>query len=105
MNAQADETPLMSEEEMDYISRTGRAIYQEKLKAILEPEHNGEMVAIHIDTGDYEVGPRKTHPSFALRDRHPEGGKILITDVGIPRPDDTLTQRMMAAKYMEDHRK
>ena len=32
-------------------------IYAEKLKSRLEPEHLGEIVAIHIRTGDGFLGP------------------------------------------------
>jgi hypothetical protein len=88
------EAPLMTEEKLDQVSEAGRAIYEARLKPLLEPEFNGQEVAIHIDTGDYEVGKRSKRPGIALADRHPEGGMILITDVGPPRPGDTLTVRM-----------
>ncbi|MGO8670209.1 MAG: hypothetical protein ACLQVD_02410 [Capsulimonadaceae bacterium] len=81
---------LISEAELDRLSQIGRTLYDEHLKAVLEPEHNGEDVAIHLDTADYEVGPRRRRPHFAVRKRHPEGGYIMVTTVGPPVPDDPL---------------
>ncbi len=83
-----NDTPVLSEEQMDRLSTMGRALYNEKLKAILKPEFNGQDVAIHLNTGGYEVGKRASRPALTLRKRHPEGGMIMITDVGPPRPED-----------------
>jgi len=38
------------------VTDIGLAIYNDKLKAILEPDHNNEFVVIHVDTGDYAIG-------------------------------------------------
>ena len=38
------------------LGQEGLAIYEASLKHILEPDHNGEAVAIHVDTGDYAIG-------------------------------------------------
>ena len=99
------ETPILSDDEMERMSRIGHAIYAEKLKAILEPEHNGEEVAIHLDTADYEVGPRRSRPHIALRKRHPEGGMIMLAEVGPPRLDDMLTLRILGGEALADSRK
>ena len=100
----SDEPPLITEEELDRLSHIGHAIYDEKLKAILEPEYNGQFVAIHLDTGDYEVGSRSSRPHFKLRDRHPEGGMIMVTDVGLA-DYDRLTMRMIASQLLTEQRK
>ena len=99
------EEPILSEEELERLSAKGRALYQERLKSLLEPAHNGDEVAIHLDSGDYEVGPRRARPHFTLRRRHPEGGYIMLTPVGPPEPDDLLTLRIAAGKLMTDARK
>lgn len=44
--------PRMSKEEF---ARRGEAVYERDLRKLLEPEHNGEVVAIDIVTGAYEV--------------------------------------------------
>lgn len=38
------------------IARRGQAIYDARLKSRLEPKHNGKLVAIDVETGDYVVG-------------------------------------------------
>jgi hypothetical protein len=38
------------------LSVKGLTIYNDRLKALLEPEHNNEWVAIHVDTSDYATG-------------------------------------------------
>lgn len=43
---------------MKQLAAKGRAIYDETLKSLLEPEYNGSkgsVVAIHLDTGEYEA--------------------------------------------------
>ena len=99
------ETPLISEDELNRLSAKGHAIYDARLKAILEPGYNGQDVAIHLDTGDYEVGKRASRPAITLRKRHPEGGMIMVTDVGPPRPDDMLAARMLASKLAASQNK
>lgn len=100
----SDEPPLIAEEELDRLSRIGHALYDEKLKAILEPRYNGQDVAIHLDTGDYEVGSRASKPHFKLRDRHPEGGMIMVTDIGPPKelfPSYQMLMHKLAAEELK----
>lgn len=89
---------LPSDEEMNRISEAGRAIYDDKLKATLEPEHNGKVVAIHLDSEDYELARNSPTASKALRARRPTG-LIYVTDVG-PARMDSLTYRMLANHYL-----
>ncbi|MEM4218121.1 MAG: hypothetical protein QXZ09_08865 [Candidatus Methanomethylicaceae archaeon] len=35
----------------------GEQIYRARLRALLEPDHIGEFVAIEVESGDYFVGP------------------------------------------------
>ena len=41
----------------------GRAIYHEKIRPTLGPEHKGKIVVIDVKSGDYEIadGPLKGH--------------------------------------------
>jgi hypothetical protein len=43
--------------EEDQLMERARELYRTKLRAILEPQHNGEFVAIDPETGMYAVGP------------------------------------------------
>ena len=59
------------------------AFYDAHLKAHLEPEFDGQVVAIHGDSGDYAIGPNSSRARFALRARQP-GGPIVTLDIGPP---------------------
>ena len=59
-------TMVPSEEELELLSAKGNAIYDQTLKAILEPRYNGYEVAIHLDSGDYEVASSACPPARGL---------------------------------------
>ena len=88
-----NEMVLPSEEELDQLSLQGWTIYQEKIKPIFEPQENGKVVVIHLDSGDYEVARTSAIASKAIRLRHPDG-LLMVTDIG-PAQIDGLTLRMM----------
>jgi hypothetical protein len=85
-----------SQEEMDRIGTAGEAIYQERLKAILEPDCDGQVVAIHLESGDYEVARTSSAAWKALRRRRPDG-PYFLRDIGIA-PWDELSMRMAATE-------
>jgi hypothetical protein len=59
----------------------GQKIYDEKLRSILEPEHNGKYVVIDVDTGEYEVD--EDHLAASDRAHKNKPGKVLFaTKVG-----------------------
>jgi hypothetical protein len=70
---------------MASIEERGQAIYDERLKAILEPEHSGHAVAIHLDSGDYVVHRNWAMAMRELRRRHPEG-EVYALFIGPPTP-------------------
>ncbi len=78
---------------LDEVTRRGLKIYEEKLKPLLEPEHFGEVVAIHVDTGDYRVAASSPEAMRAMRRVHPSGLLFLYT-IG-PAQDHGLARRMM----------
>ena len=41
----------------DDLAESGQRLYDERLKALLEPEHEGEFVAIDPDSESYFLGP------------------------------------------------
>ncbi len=94
------EMVLPSEEEMDRLSVRGWAIYQEKVKPAFEPHENGKIVAIHLDSGDYEVAKTSSLASKAIRNRHPDG-LLMVTDIG-PAKIDGLTLRMMGSQLVSE---
>ena len=74
------------------VTECGLAIYESRLKALLEPEHLGEVVAIYVDTGEYAVAASSPDALRAMRRLQPSGLLFLYT-VG-PAEDLGLVQRM-----------
>ncbi len=64
---------------LDDAARRGLALYETHLRAILEPEHTGEVVAIHINTGDHVVAASSPDALRAMRRVHPSGLLFLYT--------------------------
>ena len=64
----------------DEISDRAKKIYDEKIKAKVEPEKNGKFIVIDIESGDYEVDQKMLVASRRLRERHPNcvgfGGRV-----------------------------
>lgn len=82
-------------DELFAFSDQGKTIYDERLKTILEPEHNGEIVAIDVETGEYAVGKTSLEVSRRLRERHPQA-LFLFMDIG-PAKDSPTTDKVIAA--------
>lgn len=75
--------------EGDEISRRGQAIYDERLKPLLEPAHNGQSVAIHLETGDYVVERNWSRAIRKLRETHKDGF-VYSLFIGPPTPAEFL---------------
>jgi hypothetical protein len=93
-------TPPASDEERRRISDSGLEIYNRKLKALLEPDLNGQIVAIHLDSEDYEVAPHASSALAKLRTRHADG-LVVTTDIGPVDPFDPLSLRMLGRQLMD----
>ena len=86
------------QDEIDRLSARGNAIYEEHLKALLEPRYNGQVVAIHPDSGDYEVARTSPVARRTLRVRQPKGF-IITTNIGLAGMD-ALTLRMLGGQWL-----
>jgi len=86
----------MTAEAMDRLTERGLAIYEEKLKPQLEPERNGQVVAIHVDTEDYALGRNSYEAMRGIRARHPDGRLVILT-IG-QEPDYALAARFLAGE-------
>jgi hypothetical protein len=85
-------SPTDADEQAQRLDRAADAaevIYEERLKALLEPEHLGKMVAIHPDSGDHAVGRNSPEAQQALRRRQPSG-LVVIMSIGPDRPHPAL---------------
>ena len=97
------EEPIIPQEELERLSAVGRSIYDAKLKTLLEPEYNGQFVAIHLETGDYAVASTSSKARFTLRDKHPEG-MIMTGNIG-PAKDNQLAYRILASQLLAGQQK
>ncbi len=70
--------PRYSKEEA---AQRGDEIYERDLRAQLEPQRNGEIVAIDLDTGDWEAGPDQETAADRLEARLPDA-QIWVVRVG-----------------------
>jgi hypothetical protein len=78
-------------------------IYDSKLKTLLEPKHDNEYVAIHVDSGDHTVARSTGDAMRAIRKIHPEG-QLLLRKIG-SEPEYGLAARLLAGEMMADRRK
>jgi len=61
--------PRFSQEEF---ARRGEEIYDHEILPRMTPEDQGRVVAIEIESGDYEIGRNEVAAGERLRERHPE---------------------------------
>lgn len=60
--------PHYSKEEA---ARRGDELYEQIVRPHVEPEHNGDIVAIDLDTGDWEVDAEEMNAARRLKSRRP----------------------------------
>lgn len=65
------------------IGQRGREIYDRVLKAKLEPKSNGMIVAIDVNSADYEIGADVLDTADRLRIRRPDA-EVFFVRVGDP---------------------
>jgi hypothetical protein len=56
----------------DDIGRRGEAIYEQRLRAVLEEGNRGKVLVIDIETGDYELGDDELILARRLRSKNPD---------------------------------
>ena len=64
-----------------------KAVYDENLKAALEPQFNGKAVVIDLESGDYEVDMHSSKALFRLTERRPEADCWTLL-IGPPAPHE-----------------
>ena len=91
--------PTAQDQPLSPLAQEALALYESHLKPLLEPEHTGEAVAVHVDTGDYEVAPTHREAARTLLTRHPPDGRVVTLTIG-PATDADLrfASRMMAGR-------
>jgi hypothetical protein len=70
--------PRYSKEEF---ARRGDEIYQTQILPQIQAEHQGEIVAIDLETGDFEIDSSEIAACLRLETRHPHA-QIWIVRIG-----------------------
>ena len=86
----------MTDEEHEALTNHGLAIYEDKLKLILEPAFDNKYVAIHVDSEDYEVADSSGDAMRGMRKRRSEG-RLVIMKIG-DEPEWGLAARILAGR-------
>ena len=81
-----DGTIALPQRAIEETARLGDAIYEATVRARVEPEHHGEVVAIDVDSGDYVVAANALTAARSLRARRPNADVWLVR-VGYPALD------------------
>jgi hypothetical protein len=71
--------PKIRDDSLSEVSRRGLAIYEDRLRTILEPEANGKVVAIDVDTGDYAVADTSPAAMRLMLRRNPDAVLVMRT--------------------------
>ena len=62
----------MTEQDVDEFVRRAEEVYATRLRAVLEPEHVDEFVAIELESGDYFLGKTLNEATGAARKSYPD---------------------------------
>jgi hypothetical protein len=68
----------MQFEQDSQMAKRGKKIYQQKIKRMLEKDHQGEIVAIEVESGDYFLGKTVIEAADKGKKRHPQKGFYFI---------------------------
>ena len=60
------------------IARLGKEIYEREIRSEVEAAHVGEVVAIDVESGSYDLGKNAIVASESLRDQHPDANVWLM---------------------------
>lgn len=81
----------------DDVVELGRRLYADDIRRQVNGVHDGEFVAIHVDTGDFAVGRTATSAIREIRTRRPADGRVFIRRIG-DEPEYELAARILAGE-------
>ena len=67
---------------VDDIARMGSEIYERDIKAHVVADHDGEIVAIDVDSGDWAIAKDLMTASDLLREKRPDANDVFFERVG-----------------------
>ncbi|MGO8672614.1 MAG: hypothetical protein ACLQVD_14765 [Capsulimonadaceae bacterium] len=65
------------------VGRLGEAIYQERLRSLVEPDYFGKFISIDVETGSYEIGDDRLDNTHRIRAKNPSA-VIYTVKIGCP---------------------
>ena len=65
----------------DDLLERGMKLYEERLRSELEPEHNGRVVVVEVESGDYFLGETAAEAYRKAKAKHP-GAEFAFLRVG-----------------------
>ena len=66
----------------DEIARPGDRIYERDIRALVEPDHDGEIVSIDVDSGDWALAAELLAAAGRLREKCPGAVNVWSLRVG-----------------------
>jgi hypothetical protein len=67
----------------DEIVERGQALYDQKIRAKVEPQHNGKFMVLDIETGEFEIDADSVAALERAEAKHPDPALFLLR-VGFP---------------------
>ncbi|MCY3569707.1 MAG: hypothetical protein F4Y69_06175 [Chloroflexi bacterium] len=64
------------------VARIGDEIYERDIRALIEAEHHGEIVAIDVDSGSWGLGKNILEARERLDSALPEANDVFLVRVG-----------------------
>ena len=98
MKDAASAAPTWPDELLDEVTQRGAQIYETELKASLESNAMGQVVAIHPESGEYVVASREEEAVTELRARQP-GGLLVVRRIGPPTPGDLRLAARLEGRF------
>ena len=86
-----------SEEFRQEVARLGQDLYESRIRGLVEADHIGRYIAIHVDTGDYVVARTTAEATRTLLKTHPRDGRIFLRRIG-DEPEYELAARILAGE-------
>ena len=83
----------VSDTYLEKLADRAESIYENRLKPLLEPAHNNEFVAIHVESGDYAVASNFRAAKRIMLGRHAVDGKLVVMKIGPEPESDSLAYR------------
>ena len=89
----------LDESGIDEATQRGLILYENRLKLVLEPAYNGQVVAIHPNSEDYFVAQTSGGAMRAMHNRHADG-QVLLHVIGTVSADSGLAARMLGTRRL-----